>query len=186
LGWASSRAAPNTARDAIAIAMISDSYISRFTKLNWDWEALDKLKISTPVVKPRASRRKSPVKKTPIAPTTIDDDDAPIVVADDAKKSIAKILSVDAMPLDVQIRVWEGLADWATIERIQVSVAARAVRVPAPSANPPLLAPRIGRDSGPRRASRDRRRDPDAQARGPAGHARHHEQRDNSQPQARA
>jgi len=37
LGLASSRAAPNTARDAIAIAVISDSYISRFTKLNWDW-----------------------------------------------------------------------------------------------------------------------------------------------------
>ena len=59
LGLASSRAAPNTARNAIAIAVISDSYISRFTKLDWDWEALDKLKISTPVVKTRASRRKA-------------------------------------------------------------------------------------------------------------------------------
>jgi len=157
LGLASSRAAPNTARNAIAIAVISDSYISRFTKLDWDWEALGKLKISTPVAKTRASRRKAGenddsdekeaaytrkrARKTPIASTTIDEDDTPIVVADAAKKSIAKLLSADELPLDVQIRVWEGLADWATIERIQVSVAARAVRVPLPQAPTPRFSP---------------------------------------------
>ena len=157
LGLASSRAPPITARDAIAIAVISDSYISRFTKLDWDWEALGKLKISTPVAKTRASRRKAGenddsdekeaaytrkrARKTPIASTTIDEDDTPIVVADAAKKSIAKLLSADELPLDVQIRVWEGLADWATIERIQVSVAARAVRVPLPQAPTPRFSP---------------------------------------------
>jgi hypothetical protein len=130
---------PGSARDAIAITIISDSVISKFHKLKWTWANLTAYKPETAFTRKRT--RKSPGKKTPIASTTIDDDDTPIVVADAAKKSIAKILSVDDLPLDVQIRVWEGLADWATIERIQVSVAARAVRVPAPSANPPLLAP---------------------------------------------
>jgi hypothetical protein len=137
---------PGSARDAIAITIISDSVISKFHRLKWTWDNLAKYKPDTTFT--RRSARKSPVKKTPIAPTTTDDDDTPIVVADAAKKSIAKILSVDALPLDVQIRVWEGLADWATIERIQVSVAARAVRVPAPGANPPAsrppLRPRFG------------------------------------------
>ena len=139
LGLASSRAAPNTARDAIAITIISDSVISKFHKLKWTWANLAAYKPETAYTRKRA--RKSPGKKTPIASTTIDDDDTPIVVADAAKNSIAKLLSVDDLPPDVQIRVWEGLADWATIERIQVSVAARAVRVPLPQAPTPRFSP---------------------------------------------
>ena len=131
---------PKTARDAIAITIISDSVISKFHKLKWTWANLTAYKPETAFTRKRT--RKSPGKKTPIASTTIDDDDTPIVVADAAKNSIAKLLSVDDLPPDVQIRVWEGLADWATIERIQVSVAARAVRVPLPpSATPPRFPP---------------------------------------------
>jgi len=130
---------PGSARDAIAITIISDSVISKFHKLKWTWANLNALKPETAFTRKRT--RKSPGKKTPIASTTIDDDDTPIVVADAAKNSIAKLLSVDDLPPDVQIRVWEGLADWATIERIQVSVAARAVRVPLPQAPTPRFSP---------------------------------------------
>ena len=168
---------PGSARDAIAITIISDSVISKFHKLKWTWANLDAYKPETALTRKRT--RKSPSKKTPIASMTIDDDDAPLAVSNEIKDKIATVLGIDALSPAVQGRVWEGVADWATIERVQVSAAARAVRVPLPQAPTPRFSPpHTGRDPGPRRASQDRRRDPDAHDRGKAGHARHHEQRD--------
>ena len=131
---------PGSARDAIAITIISDSVISKFHKLKWTWANLDAYKPETALARKRT--RKSPSKKTPIASMTIDDDDAPLAVSNEIKDKIATVLGIDALSPAVQGRVWEGVADWATIERVQVSAAARAVRVPLPQApTPPLLAP---------------------------------------------
>ena len=133
-----SKKTPDSARDAIAITIISDSVISKFHKLKWTWANLDAYKPETALARKRT--RKSPSKKTPIASMTIDDD-APLAVADEIKDKIATALGIDALSPAVQGRVWEGVADWATIERVQVSAAARAVRVPLPQAPTPRFSP---------------------------------------------
>jgi len=130
---------PGSARDAIAITIISDSVISKFHKLKWTWANLDAYKPETALARKRT--RKSPSKKTPIASMTIADDDTPLAVANEIKDKIAAVLGIDALSPAVQGRVWEGVADWATIERVQVSAAARAVRVPLPQAPTPRFSP---------------------------------------------
>ena len=153
---------PTTARDAIAVAIIADSSIAKFNKLEWDWSALDNVKPSAPrrARKGTTTTTATATTATATATTAVGEK---LAIDDALKGSIAKMLGIGGVLPEAQQRVWEELADWATAERIAVSAPrVRRACAAVPSATPPASRP-TGRGETARRGVQDQDRGTRAQ-----------------------